>query len=437
MIRHYTPIDVAQVLAKHLPRNISSLLEPAVGTGLLLSPILRRLKNKVRVVGVDIDSAALGTLKASIPSTPKVQLELIRADFLKWSSKTSPLTEADQFDCVLMNPPFSARLADFVKLRVLEDFPDLGVNSRSVPVEAAFLLRSLVLLRPGGRLLGIFPASLISSISTAWLRNLLLQLGSVLYVHELPRFTFKDVEARVYLFVYEKCSAKSKVLLCNHDLIAPESLTVRRSELGNQYRLDYSFHRSRLLHNTLRAKTPDFGWLQLRDVAAVLRGGVPSPEGPNVAVHTTDYQRGFWRRFSSLALRIDPSSTGLRRGDILVKRVGRDCGRSFGRAVGHIGHAASDCVLVIRPNKVNESTQLMFALRVLLACDLGAALIERGTGAPYLTDRDLRELYIPFRIADSFAGQYKHYKEAIRKHRFDAMKNIEKEVQSVLVTPVR
>jgi N-6 DNA methylase len=430
MINHYTPVDVARVLAKHLPRNVSTLLEPAIGTGLLLEPILDRLSSSTRIVGVDIDSKALELVRSSISTRHKGPLELIRANFFTWAKTNTTSPVRREFDCVLMNPPFLARRERFVRLRLSDDFPSATVGGfRSMPVEAAFLARGIGVLRPRGRLLGIFPASLVSGYSTAWLRDLVLDCGAVLYVHELPRFTFKDVEARIYLFVFEKMAARRTILLCNHDLATPEVLMVRRSDLSARSRFDFAFHKARQWQESFRTSTLNLKWRPLKDAASIVRGAVPSPGGRTFALHTTDYRNGFWQKRLSAKLIRDFSEAGIRKGDILVKRVGRNCANSFGRAVGHVGSAVSDCVLIVRPKNVNESTKVLFALRFLLSCDFGAALIEHGSGASYLTEADLKELLVPLNLAERNVVAFQKYKKAVELRQFSEMQRTESSLQ--------
>jgi N-6 DNA Methylase len=420
MINHYTPLDVAQVLAKHLPRNIISLLDPAVGTGLLLGPVLKRYGKSLKVTGVDVDLDALHAFKTTLPRD--IQVDLIHDDFLEWSKKRLKKKE-DRFDCVLMNPPFSAKKMHSVQL--LSEGNGLDkTRSRSVPVEAAFLYRAIQLLNPRGRLLGIFPSSLISAISTRWLRELALACGSVLYVHELPPFTFKSVEARVYLFIFEKKLQRANILLCNHDLLQPELLRISRSELRTENRLDFSFHKARRWHKEIRSATPALGWVQLDHVASVLRGPIQSPKGATLALHTTDYKNGFWYRPRPSKILTD-QSVGIKRGDILVKRVGRNCGATFGFPRGHIGDAVSDCLLIIRPYNIRSSHKILFALRVILANESGKHLIERGTGASYITEEDLNNLIIPLSLANRKPQAFKKYKKAIKNRAYNKMVRLE------------
>src|SRR5438874_7878705 len=117
MPHYYTPIDVARALAKHTPRRLATVLQPAVGTGVLLEPLWHRLQSSASsVVCIDKDSRALKQLKAKFAPLRKAKLEIICTDFFNWSIQQSGLTKKQGFDCILMNPPFEGKRAKFVDL---------------------------------------------------------------------------------------------------------------------------------------------------------------------------------------------------------------------------------------------------------------------------------------------------------------------------------
>ena len=115
----------------------------------------------------------------------------------------------------------------WIRLNFADEFPTLGKGYRSIPIEVAFIVRAVRLLNPNGVLLAIVPATLISSFKTSWLRQYLMEIGAVDYVHELPKRTFKGVEARVYLFVYRKSARQRSLVVCNHDLVKPERILIK------------------------------------------------------------------------------------------------------------------------------------------------------------------------------------------------------------------
>jgi tRNA1(Val) A37 N6-methylase TrmN6 len=398
MMRHDTPWEVARELAKFAPKKLCALLDPAVGAGALLGPILRRADPKVRLFCVDSDQVALREFKEQLPSEIP-EPTLVHADFLTWSEAASGLP---LFDCVAMNPPFSGRKQGMRPISVAREFPELPARNRMVPIEAAFVARAVRLLRNGGRLLAILPASIVMSENLQWLRDSLCCCGAIQYVHELPRRTFPNVESGMYLFVFEKGHRQRRIVLFNHDLEHPERMEIRVRNGEPTRRLDYGFHRAQNLLRRLVAEQ-DLEWTQLGEIAGIVRGTAESPGGASISVHSTDYHKGYWRRShrhkKSKALlperAIQPS-------DILIRRVGRECRLSCGPAVGLRGMQCSDCVLIVRPNCANDSEMIQFALRAVLALPWARPLVERGTGAAYISEQALVELLIPFKLCRRF-----------------------------------
>lgn len=429
MEQYETPKHVARELAKRVPRRIEAILDPAVGTGALLRPLLRRLKaQQSRVVCIDVDSAAIEAIHADFKPVLGKGARIVKEDFLSWSRRDPSDVRQDRFDCVIMNPPFAGRKESWCQLDLQRDCPGLGSGKRHVPVEAAFILRGIRLLRPGGRLLAIVPGSVVSSRRTRWLREYLMQAGTITHVHELPQYTFSGVESRVYIFVFEKRKGGGRVVLCNHDLMSPEEMVVRLSCDDSQLRLDYGFHFARSQQQGL-VSAWDVSWSPLGDWVSVHRGEEDSPKGPRCAVHTCDYHGGFWRasKRHRRLVRIG-SRLIVRRGDILAKRVGRRCSQSFGRSAGVLGALCSDCVLVLRPKCANDSTRLLFAIRALTRLTWATPLTEKGTGAPYLSEKELSDLLVPAGLCKRLPKLFDRYKKAVSCGSFDTMQEVEKKV---------
>ena len=432
MSNYYTPIDVARALTRHAPRNLSTVLEPAVGTGLLLKPLLPRLRSATEVVCIDKDGKALSQLKGEFAPQLGSKLEVIRTDFVKWPARTAGGGDGRTFDCVVMNPPFEGKRDKFVDFTCPPEAPGGRERLRRVAVEVAFVVKAVQLLKPGGRLLAIVPSSIITSLSTAWLREFLLREGAVRYVHELPRFTFEDVSARIYLFIFEKRGNQMRLALFNHDLAEPESLTVRKSDLAPDYRFDYGYHHARKWLADVKRLKKRLMWVPLRDVADVIRGDMSSPEGARRAIHTTNYKDGFWTAGDRKRhLKPSKAETGVRGNDILVKRVGRDCSRTFGKVTDARGYATSDCVLIVRPRNA-DSVKLLFAVRTVLGSEFGPSLLERGTGAPYLTLAELPDVEIPVNLSEVYCGAFIRYQRAVGERKFAEMLAVEEKVRKSL-----
>jgi tRNA1(Val) A37 N6-methylase TrmN6 len=413
MKRHETPRDIAVALSRHAPKRIRSLLDPSVGTGNLLEPLFGRLQRaESRVCCVDSDPDAIRHVKETMGSRLPLDTCLVAADFLDWSRRHGSL----RFDCVVMNPPFAGKKADWCPI-VTRGVGGVG-KLRYAPLEAAFVRTAIDLLVDTGRLLAVLPSSIVMSDSLQWLRDEMIASGAIRLVHELPPRSFSGVEARMYLMVFDKGGRQTRITLLNHDLHNPEKLSLACAD-GQLERLDFGFVRGRESLAEL-VRDDSLGWSKLGNVAALLRGDIDSPEGPKVAVHSSDFSSGFWvasdRHDRSV---VKSHSRKVQRGDLLISRVGRDASRSIGRGLGIAGMSCSDCVFVIRPFAWQYSLKLLFALRFVLSHDWSQALLERGTGARYISQQSLCGLLIPCDLYRRYPDQFRTFFAAERSRNSD------------------
>jgi predicted RNA methylase len=425
MRRHETPLAIAYALARHGPRRAARILDPAVGNGVLLEPFFGRSGGGgFEAFAVDSDSRPLKRVRLRLNSGAGRVLKVIQADFLEWACRYGK-RRGELFDCVVMNPPFAGRrrrwrsLVGLGKLLGLSSLPETG------PVEAGFVLGAVALLRPGGRLLAVLPASLMTAPSTGWVRGFLAGTGAIRHVHELPRFAFPEIESRIYLVVYEKGGQRRETLLLNHDLKEPEKLVMAGRAAAGAERLDFGYHSARARFGALR-KRASLGWCRLGELATVWRGTEKTPGIAESVVHTGNHVGGFWQSDRVRSLKGGAVADGqIRPGDILVRRVSRNCARSFGLGIGIRGALVSDCVLIARPRYRVGSTRLLFAIRCLMALDFGPGLLERGTGASYLAQGELGGLEVPYGLSRVCRALFGLYRRAVRCRCFEAMQGVE------------
>ena len=396
-----TPPHLANELVRHVPKRLVRVLEPAVGKGALLLPLLHRFKKQhTHLVCVDIDADSLNKVHAALQPRG-IDADCVNEDFLNWAT----LQPTSSFDCILMNPPFAGSRRDCRRLQVAQ--PD-GSDHRSnapIPTEAAFIYLAHRLLAPGGRLLAILPCSVIMSESLGWLRSLLFRTGSIDYVYEYPAGTFRTVDSKVYLLVFRKGRPRPT------QLVKPVLQQSKRLTLPRQTeappRLDFDYHagdlRMRILqhHTTLR-------WKPLSDVALIFRGTVPSAPRPEGVVHSTHFTNGGWH--PPVGQNTTRAVHGqIRHTDLLVRRVGRNNHLTLGdaRLVG--GFYATDCLFVIRPKPDVSSRTLLFALKSILALDWLPACLERGTGARYFSKSTLERLPVPLAASTVYAAAFRRF----------------------------
>ena len=297
---HETPISLARALAAHAPQHLRTLLDPASGRGSLITPFLGR-HDLDKVVAVDRRRCCERQLTHL---SSESQVEFVHGDFLQIARQLGT------FDCIVMNPPFSARRRTWVSSQY-------GLQ---LPIEAAFVRTAVELLNPDGRLLAILPASVISAKKLSAFRSALLDCGSIRLVHEVPAGSFKKADVTVYLFVYEKSRRVNSIHLCNSNLLTPERIQLTRGRLGPDARLDFGYQMEKLQKYSLECALPTVRWERLDNMANIVRGSSESPVNRRAVIHTTSATGIIW---NTPATRSTSSGTCLTRpGDILIQRVG-------------------------------------------------------------------------------------------------------------------
>ena len=378
--------------------------------GSLLTPLVDRFRrDQTQVFCIDSDLSALSAIANDGRFVSGLQCQWINDDFLEWSRRQPAAT----FDCILMNPPFSAMKPALRRITLPSNLSIDGKHERYMPVEAAFLSMSVNLLGDKGRLLAILPCSVVMSQSLQWMRRLLFREGAVRSVHELPPRCFPGVESRMYLLVYDKAARQRSLTLYNHDLDEPIHVSVSVKNAVQVDRLDFGYFAARQKTRALLLQDC-FDWRRLHDVAVVWRGDVRSPIGSLFAIHTCDYAHGSWHRPVGVKLPTDrKDARTVTKGDLLVKRVGRNAYQSFGRYLSEPGIRCSDCVLIIRPRINIVRNEMLFALRTLSELRWLRPLLERGTGASYITMSSLSELWVPMRLHQRFPEHFGSFEKSL------------------------
>jgi len=184
---HYTPPGLAQFLASHVASHLPSkpnplrLLDPACGDGELLEALAKAMPPDLRAAstffGMEHDAVALQHAEDRLRSLPNVRFDLLRTDFLDWTSdfKQPQIFSANDwpnsFDAIISNPPY-------VRTQVMGGgnaqklAAQFGITGR-VDLYHAFALAMTLVLREGG-VLGLLCSNRFLSVqSGATLRKVL------------------------------------------------------------------------------------------------------------------------------------------------------------------------------------------------------------------------------------------------------------------------
>ncbi len=414
-MKHYTPREIADVLAKSAPDNIQTLLEPSVGNGNLLTPFLMR-EDIEQIVAIDKDPIAIEDLCKVHEG--RGNITIVNDDFLEWSL---PTKENILFDCVVMNPPFMAKNKSLIKTDLKQEMISAKKHEKHLPMEVVFVIRTIRLLKDRGKLLAIVPASVINASKMSWLREYLLSQGHIERVYELPRYTFERIEAKTFLLVFVKGQKAKSSVLAMYDNGNTQEEIIPRKEIEKDLRLDYSYFAAKREFEKYQS-TPGLEWAPLGKIASTSRGKVPAPPSDDDVIHYTNFSNGFWRLPQN-----DGQGIARRLSEILIcKRVGRDCLSTYGLGINIKGARFSDCVVTIHiQDKAIDKIALLFALRTFFSLPSIQSLLKLGTGASYISELQLRRTCIPLGLHTAEPELYREYQKAVRKLDYEKMKHLE------------
>lgn len=178
----YTESEAIQFLMASLlqagPED--SVLEPCAGEGALVKAVMAYSQPKSFTL-IELDSAACENLKE------KFSFPLFEADTLLGEL---PPTIENSFDKVIGNPPFGAFQSRERRAALKKRFPGHYVKE----TYSLFLLRSLELLKEGGRLVFIIPDTFLYLVRHSHLREKLLEGTTIEKIILFPSRFFKSVK---------------------------------------------------------------------------------------------------------------------------------------------------------------------------------------------------------------------------------------------------
>jgi adenine-specific DNA methylase len=204
---YYTPPDVALFLARWVleasPRRV---LEPACGDGAFFDALARlgaaRLETLVACEVVPAEAAKARDRAAALAG---VAVHMHEEDFLQWSLRSLPTLPP--FDAVLGNPPFIRYqyLGAELQGRAGQLFRNFGLAfTRHTNAWVPFVVASLALLRPGGRLAMVVPSELLHVLHARSLRRFLLEQCARVLVLDPQDIWFDDTLQGVVLLLAQK-----------------------------------------------------------------------------------------------------------------------------------------------------------------------------------------------------------------------------------------
>jgi adenine-specific DNA methylase len=205
---YYTPPDLAAFLARWVKAiNPKRVLEPSCGDGVFFDA-LRHVKGFTRTAvtafELDADEAVKADDRARQAGLKNVAVKA--TDFLGWAIDHMD-DGSTRFDAVLGNPPFVRYqyLPAPFQLRAEEIFRQLRLPfTKHTNAWVPFILASLAMLRPGGRLAMVVPAEIIHVMHAQSLRSYLGRECRRLVVVDPEEIWFTETLQGAVLLMAEK-----------------------------------------------------------------------------------------------------------------------------------------------------------------------------------------------------------------------------------------
>lgn len=453
----FTPASIAELMAARF--NVGGavelrLLDPGSGGGALLEALIRRLLGEPTVRRIWAEAfevnaelayytrAKLATLRKAADAT-KIALDytVAREDFLfeKWNNTRGNASKGDEYDMIIMNPPYFKIRRDSGHSRLAA-----AVVHGQPNIYALFLVLGLRLLRPGGQMVAICPRSWLSGQYFSRPRRELLSTASLRSVHAFESrnraFGGSGVlqETAVFHLVREEVASGSNVQIdvtkgledladpttftVPWKLLAPEGSrgVVRLPESAAQVAAlrELGGRRTRMTNLGLRVSTGpvvafraakylrevphgdprEVPMIWIGDVrqGAVQWKGVPNPRHPPVITRTPESAKLVVRGDDMVLVRRFSAKEDARRVVAAFVRRG-----ALGDYVGLENH-----LNVIRGFRGPEGGRLGEALARYLNSQLVDAYIRAVSGTTQVNAADLRALPLPSRseLLNDWAG---------------------------------
>lgn len=203
----YTPSDIAAFLTRWvLAKRPKSILEPSCGDGVFLDAVINARASTVhKLFSCEINPAEAAKARAKGNKSKKTSVDVHRGDFLKWFLFHSQ--EAGKFDGVVGNPPF-------IRYQYLDEqqqffaekiFARFGLPfTKHTNAWVPFVLASVSLLAPGGRLGMVIPSEIFHIPHAQSLRRFLATQCSQIFLFDPEELWFEGALQGVVLLLAEK-----------------------------------------------------------------------------------------------------------------------------------------------------------------------------------------------------------------------------------------
>jgi adenine-specific DNA methylase len=210
---YYTPAPIAEFLVKWVLHSIpKSVLEPSCGDGAFVRAFNSKHRRKINFTGVELLGKEAIKARKFAKANTHLDSKILNCDFLEWSLKQ--LQEGTVFDAVVGNPPYiryqylekrDQELAETIFDRYHLAF------TKHTNAWVPFVIASIGLLAPGGRLAMVIPSELLHVLHAGSLRKFLLSECSRILMIDPNELLFEEaLQGTVLLMVEKKAHASQE-----------------------------------------------------------------------------------------------------------------------------------------------------------------------------------------------------------------------------------
>lgn len=193
-----------------------TILDPACGSAVLLTSVLKGRENIEKIVGIDINQDVVNIAESTLRNSG-VNYQLINENFFQTSL-------ADKFDLVVCDPPIGTRIE-------LDGINVDGMTTKNPG--AAFILRSMQLIKPNGYAIFMVPEGLLLYENNRGFRDYISQKYSLQAVISLPPNSYQPYTSiKTSLIVLKNSQQADKVFLA--EFAEPQALKIIVSNFQKQ-----------------------------------------------------------------------------------------------------------------------------------------------------------------------------------------------------------
>jgi adenine-specific DNA methylase len=206
---YYTPLDLAVYISRWAAeKRPQSVLEPSCGDGIFLEALAKaNPRAKLQFTGFELFGEEAAKAKKRCLAVPRFESKIYNQDFLDFAI-AQILRGRTEFECVVGNPPFIRYqyLPEDAQQKAEAIFKLLRLPfTKHTNAWVPFVLASVAMLKPGGRLGMILPSEIIHVMHPQSLRTYLGEVCSRLLVIDPEEIWFDGtLQGAVILFAEKK-----------------------------------------------------------------------------------------------------------------------------------------------------------------------------------------------------------------------------------------